>query len=171
MSRGRQSLRPMAIQTFGGIWSVEAVERECRGQADDALGHQPGRSGQGLLRSERGVGKLVEPSVKAHDLAGSLHPADRGGSGARLSDSASRVIPRRLSSASAWVRCVEGSEPGMLSILGRIKETSEDLCHFGAAARKGHIIGTRPQGQSLVWDVAAEGTRLWAFSTTQSRLR
>jgi hypothetical protein len=30
------------------------VERQCRGQADDAFGHQPRYLGQGLLGIERG---------------------------------------------------------------------------------------------------------------------
>jgi len=36
-------------------------------------------------------------------------------------NSASRVIPRRWSIASAWVSCVEVSRAGMVRILGRIK--------------------------------------------------
>ena len=53
---------------------------------DDASGHQPGRLGQRLLRIKRGIWKLVEPAGEAHDLAGLLHAADRGGGDARRTE-------------------------------------------------------------------------------------
>ena len=61
-SAGRQALRPTGDPDLRWHLVGEAVERQRRDQANDALRHHPGRFGQGLLRVERGIGKLLEPS-------------------------------------------------------------------------------------------------------------
>ena len=48
----------------------------------------------------------------------------------------------------------------MVSMLGRVKETSEDLYHSAAAVTRGLLNCSRLRGQSLVWHVAAEAAAL-----------
>src|SRR3990167_3616897 len=45
-------------------------------------------------------------------------------------------------------------------MLGRIRGTSEDLYHSGAAVTRGQLIGTRLRSQSLVWHVDAGAAAL-----------